>query len=61
LLENSPGSLRATKALLRSYGDDKLTLDIRNGMEANASMRQSADFAEGVRSFLERRKPRWSE
>ncbi len=61
LLENSPGSLRATKALLRSYVDASLTLDIRNGMEANASMRQSADFAEGVRSFLERRKPRWSE
>jgi len=61
LLENSPASLRATKALLRSYGGDQLSLDIQNGMEANASIRQSADFVEGVRSFLERRKPRWSE
>jgi methylglutaconyl-CoA hydratase len=61
LLENSPASLRATKALLRSYGHERLERDIRSGMEANAGMRKSADFAEGVRSFLERRKPRWSE
>jgi methylglutaconyl-CoA hydratase len=61
LLENSPASLRATKALLREYGRDQLERDIRSGMEANASMRMSADFEEGVRSFLERRKPRWSE
>jgi enoyl-CoA hydratase/carnithine racemase len=53
--------MRATKTLLRSYGGEQLSLDIESGMEANASMRQSADFVEGVRSFLERRKPRWSE
>ncbi len=61
LLENSPASLRATKALLRSYASDALERDIRSGMEANAAIRMSADFEEGVRSFLERRKPRWSE
>jgi methylglutaconyl-CoA hydratase len=61
LLENSPASLRATKALLREYAKNQLERDIRSGMEANASMRRSADFEEGVRSFLERRKPRWSE
>ena len=61
LLENSPASVRATKALLREYGRDAIERDIRSGMEANASMRMSADFEEGVRSFLERRKPKWSE
>ena len=61
LLENSPASLRATKALLRSYIEDGLERDIQRGMEANASIRLSADFKEGVRSFLERRKPQWSE
>ena len=61
LLENSPASLRATKALLRSYGGEELNRDIERGMEANAEMRKTADFQEGVRSFLERRKPRWSE
>ena len=61
LLENSPASLRATKALLRSYGGEQLNRDVERGMEANAEMRKTADFQEGVRSFLERRKPRWSE
>jgi methylglutaconyl-CoA hydratase len=61
LLENSPASLRATKALIRSYADEALGRDIQSGMEANAAIRKSADFAEGVRSFLERRKPKWSE
>lgn len=60
LLENSPASLRATKALLRSYASDGLERDIQSGMGANASIRTSPDFQEGVRSFLERRKPRWS-
>jgi methylglutaconyl-CoA hydratase len=61
LLENSPSSLRATKALLRSYGGDGLSRDLEIGMQANAAMRKTPDFEEGVRSFLERRKPRWSE
>lgn len=61
LLENSPASLRATKALLRDYAKDALERDVQRGMEANASMRMSADFKEGVSSFLERRKPHWSE
>ena len=61
LLDNSPASLRATKALLRDYAKEGLERDIQRGMESNASIRMSADFAEGVRSFLERRKPKWSE
>jgi len=61
LLENSPASLRATKELLRQYAKDQLERDIQCGMEMNGSIRMSADFEEGVRSFLERRKPRWSD
>src|SRR6266536_4382740 len=61
LLENSPASLRATKALLRSYAGDGLERELELGLEANAEMRKTKDFQEGVRSFLERRKPRWSE
>jgi methylglutaconyl-CoA hydratase len=61
LLENSPASLRATKAVLRSYGGKTLGRDLESGMEANAAMRATADFKEGVRSFLEKRKARWSE
>ena len=61
LLESSPASLRATKALLRDYLREGIVRDLRSGLEANAGMRQSADFKEGVQSFLERRKPKWSE
>jgi methylglutaconyl-CoA hydratase len=61
LIENSPASLRATKALLLGYARETLERDIESGMEANGSIRMSADFEEGVRSFLERRKPKWSE
>jgi methylglutaconyl-CoA hydratase len=61
LLENSPASLRATKDLLREYAKDQLERDIQSGMEMNGSIRMSADFEEGVRSFLERRKPRWGD
>lgn len=59
LLENSPASLQATKALLRKYGEEALKRDLELGMEANAAMRKTADFREGLRSFLEKRKPRW--
>lgn len=61
LLGNSPAALRSAKALLRSYEAESLTRDLARGMEVNATMRHSADYAEGVRSFLERRKPRWNE
>jgi methylglutaconyl-CoA hydratase len=32
---------------------------LEQGMEANAEGRQTADFREGVASFLEKRKPVW--
>jgi len=61
LVANSPQALRSAKALLRSYEVESLSRDLARGMEVNATMRQTADYAEGVRSFLERRKPRWAE
>jgi methylglutaconyl-CoA hydratase len=61
LLDNSPASMRATKALLRSYDEGALSRNLEIGMEANAAMRQTADFKEGVASFLEKRKARWGE
>jgi methylglutaconyl-CoA hydratase len=60
LMENSPASLRATKRLINGYIADSLGRQIESAIEQNAAIRQTADFREGVTSFLEKRKPRWS-
>jgi methylglutaconyl-CoA hydratase len=59
LLENSPASLLATKSLLKSYAAHELDRQIVTAVEENARIRKTADFHEGVTSFLEKRAPRW--
>lgn len=60
LLQNSPASLRATKRLLKHYASVELDPQIADATEENARIRTTADFREGVSSFLERRDPRWT-
>ena len=60
LLENSPLSLLATKELIASFGREELDKQVASAMDANARSRTTTDFVEGVTSFLEKRKPRWS-
>jgi methylglutaconyl-CoA hydratase len=60
LMEISPASLKATKALLSSYTTDLLDRQLVRAIKENAAIRQTADFKEGVSSFLERRKPKWT-
>ena len=60
LMENSPASLRMTKKLINSYIADALDQQIESAVQENAAIRQTKDFLEGVSSFLEKRKPRWS-
>ncbi len=60
LMENSPASLRMTKKLINSYIADALDQQIESAVQENAAIRQTKDFQEGVSSFLEKRKPRWS-
>jgi methylglutaconyl-CoA hydratase len=60
LMENSPASVRMTKQLINSYIADALDSQIESAVQENAAIRQTKDFQEGVRSFLEKRKPRWS-
>lgn len=60
LLQNSPASLVATKKLLNSFSAAELDRQIETSMRANAEIRTTEDFREGVTSFLEKRKPRWS-
>jgi methylglutaconyl-CoA hydratase len=60
LMENSPASLRATKKLLSDHARAELDLQIEAAVRENAAIRNTADFREGVVSFLEKRKPVWS-
>jgi methylglutaconyl-CoA hydratase len=60
LLENSPSSVRATKRLINGFIAGQLDQQIAEAIEDNARIRATADFREGIISFLEKRKPRWS-
>jgi methylglutaconyl-CoA hydratase len=60
LLENSPSSVRATKALINGFIKDALDKQVAAAIEDNARIRSTADFREGISSFLEKRKPVWS-
>jgi methylglutaconyl-CoA hydratase len=59
LMENSPASLRTTKALLSSYSKDQLDRQLKSAIGENAAIRQTADFKEGITAFLEKRRPTW--
>ena len=60
LLRNSPASLLATKRLLRKYSSAELDQQVAAAVEENARIRTTDDFREGVSSFLEKRRPRWT-
>jgi methylglutaconyl-CoA hydratase len=59
LMENSPASLRATKKLLSDHARAELDAQIDSAVRENAAIRTTANFREGVASFLEKRKPVW--
>jgi methylglutaconyl-CoA hydratase len=60
IIENSPSSVRATKKLINSFIAPQLDSQIAEAVEENAHIRTTTDFREGITSFLEKRKPRWS-
>jgi methylglutaconyl-CoA hydratase len=60
LLENSAASLRATKQLLTHQAQAELDTQIEAAVRENAAIRTTADFREGISSFLEKRKPVWT-
>ena len=60
ILENSPSSVRVTKKLINGFITAQLDQQIAEAIEDNARIRTTADFREGVSSFLEKRKPVWS-
>lgn len=60
LMENSASSLRATKQLLTDHARLELDAHINAAVRENAAIRSTADFREGITSFLEKRKPVWT-
>ena len=59
LLALSPTSLLFTKRLLRDYSEAQIARELELAVQANARIRSTADFREGVTAYLEKRKPRW--
>jgi methylglutaconyl-CoA hydratase len=60
LLANSPTSLLRTKYLLRRYEESYVDRELEWAIAENAASRTTADFREGLASFLEKRKPVWT-
>ena len=60
IMENSPTSLVLTKRLLSEHARAELDQQIAAAVRENAAIRATKNFREGVTSFLEKRKPRWS-
>jgi len=59
LLASSSTSLERTKRLLRQFSQSDFDCEMELAVQENASIRSTADFREGVASFLEKRKPVW--
>jgi methylglutaconyl-CoA hydratase len=59
LLQNSPQAMMAVKRLLASHARKRLDDEIEDAIMANSMQRSTEDFKEGVRAFLEHRKPEW--
>jgi len=60
LLRVSPTSLLHTKQLLRKLTEAELDREIALAVTANAAIRATPDFREGLASFLEKRHPKWT-
>ena len=60
LMENSPASLLYTKRLLSESARAELDAQIDAAVRENAAIRATPDFREGISSFLEKRRPKWS-
>ncbi len=60
LMENSPASLLYTKRLLSAAARAEMDVQIEAAVRENAAIRSTEDFREGIASFLEKRKPKWS-
>jgi methylglutaconyl-CoA hydratase len=56
---NSPAAMQATKRLLSQHAHHHLDEEVEAAIVANVEARTTEDFKEGVRAFLEKRRPDW--
>ena len=60
LVACSPTSLQKTKKLLSDFRAGELDRDLELAVAEGALIRSTADFREGLSSFLEKRPPKWT-
>ena len=60
LVAHSPSGLLATKKLIVECQEQAIDRELSLAVHANAAVRSTPDFREGVASFLEKRPPKWS-
>ena len=60
LIAASPNSIARTKRLLHRYDEAAIRAELELAIRENAEIRATADFREGVASFLEKRHPKWT-
>jgi len=60
LLQNSPLALQSAKQLMRTVAKQKITVELaQQTSEHLAELRATPEAQEGLRAFMEKRKPRW--
>jgi len=60
LIAASPTAVARTKKFLLDFDDATIRSELEAAIDANATIRSTPDFHEGVAAFLEKRAPKWS-
>jgi methylglutaconyl-CoA hydratase len=60
MLAASPTSVERSKRLLIEYEMNAIREELDRAVRENAEIRSTADFREGLASFLEKREPKWT-
>jgi methylglutaconyl-CoA hydratase len=60
LIAASPTSITRTKKFLLGFEEAAVRAELEQAIDANADIRSTPDFKEGIASFLEKRSPKWT-